>query len=95
MQNSFIWIAVLVSIPLLMLQWFFGVKLVKEDQGIPLLTLLFMNQFGAILCAIAVVVTIRVIKGSGIKARPVIGVFIATLFAFIFMWRLIALYPGG
>lgn len=95
MGNAFIWIAILVALPLLVLQLMFGVKVVAEDQGIPLLTLLFMNQFGAILCAIAVGVTVRSIKNTSVQVKPVTGVFIAAAFAIVFIWRLIELYPGG
>ena len=93
MRNSFIWIAILVSLPLLILQLMFGVRMVAEDEGIPLLTLLVMNEFGAVLCAIATGLTVNTMKKTGVSAKPLIGVLVASGFVLLFIWRLLVLYP--
>jgi hypothetical protein len=94
-RNNFIWIALLVAFPLLALQLIGGVRVTAEDQGIPLFTLLAMNEFGAILCAIAAGVTIQVMKKSGIQKNLLAATAVAVVFTFIFVWRLLLLYPAG
>lgn len=93
MRDVFVWIAIMVVVPLLVLQLIFGVKITAEDEGIPLLTLLLMNEFGAVLCAIAAGTSISVMKKSGVRASLVAGTVIVTVFVFVFLWRLFELYP--
>ena len=96
-RDKFVWMAILVAVPLLVLQLMYGVKVTAVDQGIPLLTILVMNEFGAVLCAIATWLSVNSLKNSENKSgsRPMLiaGIFIVVVLAFVFIWRLVMLYP--
>lgn len=93
--DKFVWIALLIAIPLLLLQFLFGIRMTAEEQGIPLLTVLFMNQFGAILCAGAGWFSIRAMKKTGIQVVVLVATGVLAVLAVVFMWRLLLLYPSG
>ena len=83
----------LFAVPLLLLQFLFGIRTTAEEQGIPLLTVLFINQFGAILCAAAAWFSIRTMKKTGIQSAVLAATVALAVLAVVFMWRLLLLYP--
>lgn len=93
--DKLVWVAILVTVPLLVLQLMLGVKLTAGDRGIPLLTLLVMNEFGILLCAISVGVSVNVMKKSGVRPVLLAGTLALSVLALVFMWRLLLLYPTG
>jgi hypothetical protein len=93
MRDNFVWLAILIAVPLLVLQLIFGVRTAIDEQGIPLLTILIMNEFGALLCAIAAGMSVRTMKNSGLQAPLVLGTLAVSVLAIIFIWRLLLLYP--
>lgn len=94
MRENFVWLAILVAVPLLLAQFLFGIRTTAEEQGIPLLTVLIMNEFGAVLCAIAAGVGINQIKKAGIRVKPAAAALFLSLLAMVFIWRLLMLYPA-
>ena len=94
-REKWLWIALLIAVILLLAQWLFGVRYVATDSGLPLLTVLLMNEFGFVLCCIGVGTGVKVVKNHGSRTPLVVGIILTAVFAVIFLWSLIRLYPTG
>lgn len=92
---TWVWVAIIISVILIVMQCLFGVKVTANEQGLPLLMVLLMNEFGFVLCAIGGWTAANVLKQTGMQAKLAMGIVICALFAIGFLWNLIRLYPNG
>ena len=95
MREKWVWLALLLAVPIVLLQFIFGVRTTVAEQGIPLLTVLLMNEFGAVLCLIAVVIAVNTLRRNGLQKKLIAGAVAAGLCAVGFAFRIFQLYPGS
>lgn len=94
-RDKMAWIAVGFSVPLALLPVTAGVRLHGEQDGIPLLTVLLMSEFGFILCAAGAALAARSMRRAGYRPGQAAGLVVCAGLAVYFLVALIGLYPAG
>jgi hypothetical protein len=89
------WIAIGLSVPLLLLPWTAGVRTHGDEHGIPLLTVLLMSEFGFVLTAVGAFAATRTIRKTGYRHTRAAGLLACFALAMGFLWALLRLYPAG
>lgn len=95
MRANWIWLGLVLAVPLVGLQVIFGVRTTAAEQGIPLLMVLLINEFGFVACIISVGFAIKLIRQSGIQLRPLFAGVLSVLIAIGFLIRLLQIYPAS
>ena len=94
MKEKWVWLALVISVPLMFMPFLFGVRTLITEQGIPLLTVLLMNEFGFVLCVVGVGMAVAHMRAMGVQIKLVFGCVLASIFAIAFVVRLSQLYPA-
>ncbi len=93
-KSMWVWIAVGMSCLLLSMQLLFGTQSLHTEGHLPLLMVLLMSEFGFVLCCIGGYIASDILKKQGITSKMLLGLTLCAVFAMVFLWRIILLYPA-